>query len=121
MTRKSRVRRVNQRQRAERVNEELKGESGLDHFEKLTFAHRQHGVSRVLARCASLVAEHARAFPLRPDGRVSTTRSRHERHFGDSIVTFRLGSTIAGALTPEITTLPTPQPIALASESAAAE
>jgi hypothetical protein len=92
MTTKKLVRLVMQRWRTERVYEDLKGELGLDHYEGRRLPGWHHHVSVVLACNAFVVAERARLFPPRPEGRWPTTRSRSrpERHLADSFITIRL-------------------------------
>nr|WP_240360861.1 hypothetical protein [Pyxidicoccus caerfyrddinensis] len=83
---------VMQRWRTERVYEDLKGELGLDHYEGRRFPGWHHHVSVALCCYAFIIAERARRFPLRPEGRLKPTRSRSqpERHFHDSFITVRL-------------------------------
>jgi SRSO17 transposase len=98
MSKKQIVRLIKERYRTEQAYEELKGELGLDHFEGRSFPGWHHHVSAALCAYAFLVAERARAFPPRADGRVKPVRShaRPERHFVDSLATIRL--TIARVL-----------------------
>jgi hypothetical protein len=66
------IRLLKQRWRTERVYEDLKGELGLDHYEGRRYSGWHHHVSVVPCCYAFVVAERARLFSLRPDGRKPT-------------------------------------------------
>jgi SRSO17 transposase len=57
------VRIVKERWRTERVDEELKGELGLDHYEGRSFVGWHHHVSVALCCFAFVVAERVQHFP----------------------------------------------------------
>jgi SRSO17 transposase len=63
MSKKHIVRIIKERWNTERAYAELKGELGLDHFERRSFIGWHHHVSVVLCCYAFVVAERVRHFP----------------------------------------------------------
>jgi len=68
MTKRQLIRIVMQRWRTKRVYEDLKGELGLDQFERRRFPGWHHHVSVAICCYAFIIAEGVRRFPPSPRG-----------------------------------------------------